>query len=668
MTTTTAIKPTPFTKVLVANRGEIALRVIRSARELGYRTVAVYSSADRNARHVRAADQAVAIGGDLPADSYLRIDRIIEAAKLSGADAIHPGYGFLAENPGLPKACKEAGIIFVGPSAESIVSMGHKAGAKQLMMDAGVPCVPGYQGEDQDEGRLIREADNVGFPIMIKATAGGGGRGMRLVEKAEDFPAALRSARSEAESAFGDPEVILERAIINPRHIEIQIMADRYGNAVYIGERDCSIQRRHQKVVEEAPSPAVSPELRARMGETAVTAVKAIHYEGAGTLEFLLDQDGNFYFMEMNTRLQVEHPVTESITGLDLVELQLRVAAGQPLPLSQDDIVLKGHSIEVRLCAESPSEGFMPQSGAMALWHMPDTLRVEDAVESGSEIPPFYDSMIAKLISTGADREEARRRLVSGLKDATALGVETNQAFLSACLEHPTFIQGEATTAFVDNHQDELLARDQGADDRARLLAAVLLYTTDAQGSYGGSISTITHRLPIIFRFSVGGEAADARVSNQGNGTFRIQLDDAAAELTLDAVDGARVRFTCEGLSETAEMIRAGSRLYLRYRGHSYRVDDHTHEAAVAGDEAGDGVIRASMNGRVVALHAGEGDTVEAGQPVVVLEAMKMEHVHVAAVAGTIVSLTVSEGEQVTAGKVIAEVIPAETATPAESN
>ncbi len=661
MTTTTASKPTPFTKVLVANRGEIALRVIRSARELGYRTVAVYSTADRNARHVRAADQAVAIGGDLPADSYLRIDRIIEAAKLSGADAIHPGYGFLAENPALPRACQEAGIVFIGPSAESIIAMGHKAGAKKLMMDAGVPCVPGYQGEDQDEERLIREADNVGFPIMIKATAGGGGRGMRLVENPEDFPAALRSAKSEAESAFGDPEVILERAIVNPRHIEIQIMADRYGNAVYIGERDCSIQRRHQKVVEEAPSPAVSPELRARMGETAVKAVKAIQYEGAGTLEFLLDQDGNFYFMEMNTRLQVEHPVTESITGLDLVELQLRVAAGQPLPLSQDDIVLRGHSIEVRLCAESPSEGFMPQSGTMALWQMPSGLRVEDAVESGSEIPPYYDSMIAKLISVGADREEARRRLVSGLKDAAALGVETNQAFLTACLEHPTFIQGEATTAFVENHQDELLARDEDADQRARLLAAVLLYATDAQGGYGGGISTITHRLPIIFRFSVNGESADARVSNQGNGEFQIQFDDETTALTLNSVDSTSVRFTCQGLSEAAEMIRRGNQLYLRYRGHSYRIDDHTHEAAAAGDAAGDGVIRASMNGRVVAVHAAEGDTVEAGQAIVVLEAMKMEHVHVAAVSGTLISLTVSEGEQVTAGKVIAEIQPPES-------
>lgn len=657
MKTTSQNQSTPFTKVLVANRGEIALRVIRTARAMGYRTVAVYSTADRDARHVQAADQAVAIGDALPSESYLRIDRIIAAARTSGADAVHPGYGFLAENPELVTACKDAGLTFIGPSAESMVAMGHKAGAKRLMMEAGVPCVPGYQGEDQSEERLVREADEVGFPVMIKATAGGGGRGMRLVPTAGEFPAALASARSEAQSAFGDADVILERAIINPRHIEIQILADRHGNAIYLGERDCSIQRRHQKVVEEAPSPAVGPELRAQMGETAVKAVKAIGYEGAGTLEFLLDADGRFYFMEMNTRLQVEHPVTEAITGLDLVELQLRVAAGEPLALTQEAVRISGHSIEVRLCAESPKADFMPQSGTMALWQMPDNIRVEDAVESGSDIPPFYDSMIAKLISVGSDREEARRKLASALEDAVALGVETNQAFLGACLRHPTFIAGGATTAFVGDHGEELLQRDTAADTRARVLAAALLYATDSAGSYGGSISSITHRLPIIFRFSVDGEAADALVSNLGDARFRVTLDDISHELTLDAVEGSQVRFTSDGLSEVARMIRSHSRLYFRYRGESYDVEDHTHEAAAKGADAdGDTTIRASMNGRVVAVHAAEGDTVSAGQAVVVLEAMKMEHVHVARVAGTLRSLTVSEGEQVTAGKIIAEV------------
>lgn len=371
--------PTDFHKILIANRGEIALRVNRTAHAMGYQTVAVYSTADARSRHVFEADQAVCIGEPLPAQSYLRIEAIIEAARLAGADAVHPGYGFLAENADFARACRQAGLVFIGPSPEAIIAMGHKAGAKKIMMDAGVPCIPGYQGQDQSQDRLLAEAERIGFPVMIKATAGGGGRGMRLVHSAKEFPDLLRSAQSEAQNAFGDPEVILERAIIEPRHIEIQILADRHGNAIHLGERDCSVQRRHQKVIEEAPSPAVSAELRERMGATAVAAVKAIGYEGAGTLEFLLDQQGDFYFMEMNTRLQVEHPVTEAITGLDLVELQLRVAAGQALPLRQEEVTFQGHAIEVRLCTEDVAKGFMPQSGTMLLWQAPEHLRVEHA-------------------------------------------------------------------------------------------------------------------------------------------------------------------------------------------------------------------------------------------------------------------------------------------------
>ena len=449
---------TPFHKILIANRGEIALRVIRSARALGYRTVAVYSDADRDARHVSAADQAVHIGAALPAHSYLNIPNIIAAAKTAGADAVHPGYGFLAENEDFARACVDAGLVFIGPSAQAILAMGNKAGAKRLMQAAGVPCVPGYQGEDQSEATLVAEAAKIGFPVMIKATAGGGGRGMRLVHDAASFPDALRSAKSEAQSAFGSPEVILERAIVEPRHIEIQVFADRHGNAIHLGERDCSVQRRHQKVIEEAPSPVVGPELRARMGATAVAAVKAIRYEGAGTLEFLLDAQGSYYFMEMNTRLQVEHPVTEAITGLDLVELQLRVAAGEPLPITQEQVRSHGHAIEVRLCAEDADHGFMPQSGTMALWEMPASVRVEHALESGAEISPYYDSMIAKLVSHGADRDEARRKLASALDDTVALGVTTNQTFLANCLRHPVFAAGGATTAFIAAHGEELRA------------------------------------------------------------------------------------------------------------------------------------------------------------------------------------------------------------------
>ena len=424
----------PFRKILIANRGEIALRIMRTARRLGYGVVAVYSDADKDALHVREADQAVRIGEALPAQSYLNIAAVIAAAKTAGADAVHPGYGFLAENADFAQACRDGGLVFIGPSPDNIRAMGNKAGAKEIMLGLGVPCVPGYQGADQSDAAMLAEANKIGFPVMIKAVAGGGGRGMRLVTDATAFPDALRSARSEALGAFGDAAVILERAIVDPRHIEIQVFGDAFGNAIHLGERDCSVQRRHQKLIEEAPSPAVSPDLRTRMGAVAVGAIKSLGYQGAGTLEFLLDSSGNFYVMEMNTRLQVEHPVTEAITGLDLVELQLRVAGGEPLGLRQQDIAFSGHAIEVRLCSEDAAHDFMPQSGRMALWQMPDSLRAEHALQSGSEIPPFYDSMIAKLISHGATREEARSKLICGLEQVVAFGVTTNQGFLIDCL------------------------------------------------------------------------------------------------------------------------------------------------------------------------------------------------------------------------------------------
>src|SRR6476646_942024 len=506
------MKPTPFSKILIANRGEIALRIMRTARRLGYGVVAVYSDADRDALHVRAADQAICIGEALPAQSYLRIEAIIAAAKTSGAGAIHPGYGFLAENADFAQACRDSGLVFIGPSPEAIRSIGNKAGAKNIMQGAGVPCVPGYQGADQSDAVMLAEARKIGFPVMIKAVAGGGGRGMRLVADAAAFPDALRSARSEAQGAFGDPTVILERAIVDPRHIEIQVFGDRYGNAVHLGERDCSVQRRHQKLIEEAPSPKVTRKLRARMGDVAVAAVKQLRYEGAGTLEFLLDPSGEFYFMEMNTRLQVEHPVTEAITGLDLVELQLRVASGEPLGLVQEDIKFSGHAIEVRLCSEDTDHDFMPQSGTMALWQMPDGVRVEHALQSGSEIPPFYDSMIAKVVSHGATREEARGRLIVGLEQLTAFGVTTNQAFLISCLRHPGFARGEATTAFIGTHRDELLApRADAAFDAA--LAGLLLYVTNprAPSWQGGRSLAVTFPLPA--KIEIAGEAHELEIT-----------------------------------------------------------------------------------------------------------------------------------------------------------
>jgi geranyl-CoA carboxylase alpha subunit len=654
MTLSTA---TPFSKVLIANRGEIALRVMRTARALGFRTVAVFSSADRQARHVREADQAVHIGDALPAQSYLNIPAIIAAAKTSGADAVHPGYGFLAENEDFAQACREAGLVFIGPSPEAILAMGNKAGAKNLMRAAGVPCIPGYQGEDQGESRLHAEAQAIGYPVMIKATAGGGGRGMRLVASHEQFPDALRSARSEAQSAFGNPEVILERAIVEPRHIEIQVFADRYGNAIHLGERDCSVQRRHQKVIEEAPSPAVTDELRRRMGETAVAAVRAIGYEGAGTLEFLLDDQGDYYFMEMNTRLQVEHPVTEAITGLDLVELQLRVAGGEPLPLRQADVRFQGHAMEVRLCAEDAGQGFMPQSGVMALWQVPETLRVEHAMQSGAEIPPYYDSMIAKLISHGASRDEARRKLLAGLQDTVALGVKTNQQFLAACLAHPVFAAGGATTAFIGRHGDELLAPDADSAARAHALAAVLLYRTASDSAITAAGAGIAHRLPIAFHFDADSVSCVASLVNRGSDNYAVTIGGREFGMSVLGLEPNRICFACDGLVENAALLRTGTALMVQYRGASYRIDDQSHAAqARAGEAASDGRIRASMNGRVVAVHVAVGDQVKAGQPVLTLDAMKMEHVHAAPVAGLVKSLNAAMGDQVAVYRVIAEI------------
>jgi geranyl-CoA carboxylase alpha subunit len=651
------IKATPFRKILIANRGEVALRIMRTARRLGYGVVAVYSDADRDALHVREADEAVGIGEALPAQSYLNIGAIIAAAKTSGADAVHPGYGFLAENEDFAQACRDAGLVFIGPSPDAIKAMGNKAGAKAIMQAAGVPCVPGYQGAEQSDAVMLAEAKKIGFPVMIKAAAGGGGRGMRLVADAATFPDALRSARSEAQSAFGDAGVILERAIADPRHIEIQVFGDRFGNAIHLGERDCSVQRRHQKLIEEAPSPAITPELRARMGAIAVNAIKSIGYEGAGTLEFLLDQSGNFYFMEMNTRLQVEHPVTEAITGLDLVELQLRAASGEPLGLKQEEIKFAGHAIEVRLCSEDAAHDFVPQSGRMALWQMPEGLRVEHALQSGFEIPPFYDSMIAKLIGFGATRDEARRKLIHGLEQAVAFGVTTNQTFLAACLAHPAFAAGEATTAFIARYRDELLAsRRDAASDAA--LAALLLYVTDGNAPPWRSGRSLAATFPLPVRVEFDSGIHDLEIVRERDGGYVASSNGAAHRFEIDDLGCDTLRFRSNGLAESARFLRAGDRLHILHRGITLSVRDLTlaAPAATAAATGSDGKVRAAMNGRVVAVLVRPGERVAAGQPVMTLEAMKMEHVHAAPVAGVISAIDVAEGEQVTTGKVVVEI------------
>jgi geranyl-CoA carboxylase alpha subunit len=650
------MKRTPFFKIIVANRGEIALRIMRTARRLGYGVVAVYSDADRDALHVREADSAVRIGDALPVQSYLRIEAIIAAAKASGAGAVHPGYGFLAENEDFAAACRDAGLVFIGPSPEAIRAMGNKAGAKDIMQKAGVPCVPGYQGKDQSDAVMLAEAKKIGFPVMIKAVAGGGGRGMRLVAEAAAFPDALRSARSEAQGAFGDGSVILERAIVNPRHIEIQVFGDRYGNAIHLGERDCSVQRRHQKLIEEAPSPVVTRKLRARMGEVAVAAVRQLRYEGAGTLEFLLDDSGQFYFMEMNTRLQVEHPVTEAITGLDLVELQLRVASGEPLGLVQEEVKFSGHAIEVRLCSEDADHDFMPQSGRMALWQMSDGVRIEHALQSGSEITPFYDSMIAKIISHGADRNEARSRLICALEQTAAFGVTTNQGFLISCLRHPAFAKGEATTAFIGHHRDELLAPRKSANvDTA--LAALLLYVTNPHAPSWRPGRSLAATFPLTMRLDLGHGVQEVDIVRDRDGGYAAVVDESELRFEIDELGSDAIRFRADGMMESVKFLRDGDRLYVLHRGVTIAARDVTLAAPVsASASGGDGKVRAAMNGRVVALLVKPGEQVAAGQPVMTLEAMKMEHVHTAGVAGTVSSIDVVEGEQVTTGKIVVEI------------
>lgn len=649
------IKRTPFHTLLIANRGEIAMRVLRSAKAMGLRTVAVYSSADADAPHVLHADRAVHIGPAEPAQSYLNIDAIVAAAQASGADAVHPGYGFLAENAAFAQHCRDAGLVFVGPSPESIRAMGDKAAAKRLMQTAGVPCIPGYQGEDQTTATLLREAEAIGWPVMIKAVAGGGGRGMRLVEGPQQFATLLQSAQSEALHAFGDATVLLERAVRAPRHIEIQVMADRHGHAIHLGERDCSVQRRHQKIIEEAPSPAVSPELRQRMGEAALQAVRAIGYEGAGTLEFLLDDNGDFWFMEMNTRLQVEHPVTEALTGLDLVALQLRIAAGEPLALRQEDVRFEGHAIEVRLCAESPSQGFVPQSGTMDLWQLPESppLRVEHALASGAQVPPHYDSMIAKLIAHGATRDEARQRLLAGLADTVALGVATNQHFLLRCLAHPVFAAGGATTAFIAQHQEELLAEDAGQQAQAAAVAAALL-----QAGTDRPPSPLAHTLMAPLRFEIDGQGHAASVQRLPDGSYAVALDSVEpVEIGLRFMGHGQWQVQRQGVQSPLRALRSGERLLMHWAGRAYEVRDTSlappHDTGAHG---GDGLLRAAMSGRVTALLAREGELVAAGQPLLTLEAMKMEHLHCAPRAGRVSAVHVAVGEQVAMRQVVAEV------------
>ncbi|MGQ0584614.1 MAG: acetyl/propionyl/methylcrotonyl-CoA carboxylase subunit alpha [Reyranella sp.] len=605
---------TGFAKILIANRGEIAVRIHRTAAAMGYRTVAVYSDADKAALHVSTCNESVRIGPAPVGESYLSIDRILEAAHTSGADAVHPGYGFLSENAEFATACEKAGLVFIGPPPAAIAAMGNKAAAKRRMIDAGVPCVPGYQGMDQGDANLETEARKIGLPVMVKAAAGGGGRGMRLVERDGDLLEAIRTARAEAESAFGSGELILEKAVVDARHVEIQVFADAHGNVIHLGERDCSVQRRHQKVIEEAPSPAVDPSLRGRMGAAAVAAAKAIGYRGAGTVEFLLGSDGAFYFLEMNTRLQVEHPVTEEITGLDLVEWQLRVARGERLPLAQEQVTFKGHAIEVRLYAEDAYNGFLPQAGRVDVWQPASGVgvRLDYGVTNGSTISPFYDPMIAKVIAHGATREEARTRLVRALRETVILGPTTNRHFLIRLLEHPDFAAGKATTAFLTKHAFPAPAiSDAHWDMAARLLwrASAERYPAPLRGWRNSNPE------PTPIRLAAGGTERLLQVTS-GDGIdapFHIDGDDVIVDL-----DALTVRFT-----------------------------DKTYAPPATAAAGSDGKLRAPMDGRIVAIKVAAGDTVVRGQTLVVLEAMKIQHQLKAVLDARIESISVQEGQQV---------------------
>ena len=642
-----------FSKILIANRGEIAARVMRTAKAMGYRTVAVYSDADATAYHVQQADEAIRIGPPQVTQSYLNIDAIIQAATITGADAIHPGYGFLSENAAFAQACAEHGIVFIGPTVHAIDLMGSKRQAKIAAQKNDVPTIPGYDGADQSIDTLKTEAQRIGFPLMIKASAGGGGRGMRLVTQTDQLDAALKSARSEAENAFGSGELILEKAILNPRHVEIQVFGDSHGNIIHLGERDCSIQRRHQKVVEEAPSPAVSPELRQRMGESAVAVAQLVNYVGAGTVEFLLDESGDYYFLEMNTRLQVEHPVTELVTGLDLVEWQLRIAAGEPLPLQQHEVQLKGHAIEVRLYAEDPANQFLPQTGPVHVWHweqLPGT-RADHGVLPGTDISPFYDPMLAKMITHASDRTTAIRKLDRLLENTVLLGTKTNKGFLRRLITQADFIQQGATTAFIPQHE-AALAEPATPDFRSLALAAVAWVGLSPMPS----LHSAQRRVPVTLQ--VNQHKHRLEVHRQGS-EFSVASADLHMTIQVHVLDAPRLIASCDGIRRNAWFHIEGHNLYMDAGDSCIHATIATHAPALKADAAGSGRLLAPMDGNLVDLLVEPGQSVQKGTTLAVLEAMKMEHPLRADMDGIVDSIQVGKGDQLKIRQLILTLKPA---------
>jgi 3-methylcrotonyl-CoA carboxylase alpha subunit len=656
-----------FTKILIANRGEIACRVAATARRMAIRTVAVYSDADANAKHVAACDESVHIGGNAPKDSYLRWERIIEAARATGAQAVHPGYGFLSENEDFARACAAAGLVFIGPPPAAIKDMGLKAESKQLMERAGVPLVPGYHGANQDAALLQAEADRIGYPVLIKASAGGGGKGMRAVDKAEDFAAALASCKREAINSFGDDAVLIEKYVQRPRHIEIQVFGDTLGNYVYLFERDCSVQRRHQKVLEEAPAPGLSPEMRAQMGLAAVAAARAVKYVGAGTVEFIVEQreagEMHFYFMEMNTRLQVEHPVTEAITGQDLVEWQLRVASGEPLPLMQDQLKIHGHAIEARICAENPDNNFLPATGTLQVYRKPACtsferadagVRVDDGVREGDAISPFYDSMVAKLIVHGQTREEALARLDAALAATRIVGLTTNVQFLRHVVGSRSFSQADLDTALIPREAAVLFKQEKVGLTLAvaAAVAQTLLAERAAEGAdpFSRRDSWRSHGVATRrFDFEFKGEGLTAQLLCGHDGALVLSVGEVTAPLVFAAVPGGiDLRFA--GQRQTVQTWQKAENVHVFCDLGATQIVEidalaHAGEATAEG-----GRLTAPMPGKVVSFSVKVGDKVRAGQALAVMEAMKMEHTIAAPADGTVAELLYAPGDQVAEG------------------
>jgi 3-methylcrotonyl-CoA carboxylase alpha subunit len=664
-----------FTKILIANRGEIACRVAATARRLAVKTVAVYSDADAGAKHVAACDEAIHIGGSAPKDSYLRWEKIIAAAQATGAQAIHPGYGFLSENEEFAQACAKAGLVFIGPPASAIKAMGLKAESKQLMEKAGVPLVPGYHGANQDPALLQAEADRIGYPVLIKASAGGGGKGMRAVDKSEDFAAALASCKREAINSFGDDAVLIEKYVQRPRHIEIQVFGDSHGNYVYLFERDCSVQRRHQKVLEEAPAPGMTPEMRAQMGLAAVAAARAVNYVGAGTVEFIVEQrDGgemNFFFMEMNTRLQVEHPVTEAITGQDLVEWQLRVASGEPLPLQQHELRIHGHAIEARICAENPDNNFLPATGTLHVYGLPacttferadNGVRVDSGVREGDTISPFYDSMVAKLIVHGATREQALARLDTALAQTHIVGLATNVQFLRHVTTSPSFAQAQLDTALIPRESAVLFNQEKvGLQMATAAMVADMLVREQAlaqQANVHGWIDPWAQRdgwrshgaSNREFMLEFHGEPHTALFTRLHDGGLQLTIDGNSAALRYTPVAGGALDVRYGDLRSTVHLYKKGE------VAHVFTAQGATQIVAIdalahAGEvHAEVGRLTAPMPGKVVSFAVKAGDAVKKGQALAVMEAMKMEHTIAAPADGTVAELLYAPGDQVAEG------------------